>query len=193
MIPLTLRRRIDRFQGCLAGIALGEAVGTLVDGWSPARIRARLGRVEGPDSRHEKEYLHFRIKRGDRPRRVAKSAGMFHPPGLYYALGQQALILSECLLQDPGGGGEAFARAFARFARPSRRGKFGLYRKPPPGFRASMGRFLAGDDWRTLGEETATASALPRVLPVGLAGRDDRDSLPVRVAASALLSDRTAF
>ena len=37
----------DRFLGCLLGLAIGDALGMPVEGWSRDRIAARLGQVDG--------------------------------------------------------------------------------------------------------------------------------------------------
>jgi ADP-ribosylglycohydrolase len=191
MIPLETRRRIDRLQGALAGALLGDAVGSGVDGWSASTIRSRLGRIEGPRTADDRAYLLGRVRRGERPRKVLKSLGMAHPPGLYCHFGQQTLIAAECILRNGCVGGASFASACARLASPSRRGKFGLHRKPSPVFRVSIGRVIAGEDWRETGEEAARTDSLPAALPVGLTVRGDLDALTLGAAEVALVTDRT--
>jgi ADP-ribosylglycohydrolase len=191
MIPLETRKTVERFQGALVGIALGDAVGSPFDGLPPGTIAQMVGRVEGPDSRKEREFLLLRLKRGDRPKTVAKSAGMVHPPGLYYHCAQQALIATECILAEGDVGGESFARACVRFLRPSDRGKFGLHRKPSPAFRAGINRIAAGEDWRTAGDEPAFGETAVRAIPAGLAFREDPDGAAARAAELAVVTDRS--
>jgi ADP-ribosylglycohydrolase len=192
MIPAPLRLRIDRAKGAMAGLALGDVVGAQVDGWSASAIRSRLRAVTGPDSRHERDYLLRRVDMGENPRKVAKSAGMFHPPWLYYHMGQQAMTVAQCLLKDRDAGGAAFARACAELARPSRRGKFGLHRTSTPGFRASICRILSGEDWRASGEDASHASAGARAIPLGIAHHENPEALARVTAEMVLVTDRTA-
>jgi ADP-ribosylglycohydrolase len=192
MIPLDTRKKIERFQGALAGIALGDSVGAPFEAWPPGNIRRVIGKVEGPDSRRERDYLLLRVKRGERRRTVAKGAGMIHPAGLYYHCAQQALIAAECLLRDGDVGGESFARACVRFLHPSERGKFGLHRKPTPAFRASINRVASGEDWRGAGEEPAHGDAAVRSIPAGLFFREDPAGIARRAAELALVTDRGA-
>ncbi|MCU0722066.1 MAG: ADP-ribosylglycohydrolase family protein [Planctomycetes bacterium] len=192
MIPPDVRRKIERFQGALAGIALGDSMGAPFEAWPPGSIRQVVGRVEGPDSRREREYLELRVRRGERRRTVAKSAGMIHPAGLYYHCAQQALIVTECLLLEGDAGGESFAKACVRFLKPSERGKFGLHRKPSPAFRASVNRVAQGESWREAGEEPALGDAAVRALPAGLAFAGDPAGAVRRAAELAWVTDRSA-
>ncbi|GEM_PF-2327197 len=192
VLPPEVKRRIERFQGALAGLALGDAVGAPVDGWTRSVLRGRLGRVDGPGSRDERGFLLGRVARGENPRKVAKSAGMVSPPGLYTHGAQQALLVAECFLLEGDVGGRRFADASARFAKPSKRGKFGRHRKPSPLFRASIGRVLHGEPWDTAGEEAAFGDVLPRALPLGLVFRDHPAALAARAAELALVTNRTA-
>ncbi|MHC4600731.1 MAG: ADP-ribosylglycohydrolase family protein [Planctomycetota bacterium] len=191
MIPLDTRRRIDRLQGALAGALLGDAVGSGVDGWSVSTIRSRLGPIQGPRSMDDRAYLLGRVRSGERPRKVLKSLGTVHPPGLYNHFGQQTLIAAECVLRHGSVSGESFAAACVRLASPSRRGKFGLHRKPSPVFRQSLGRVMAGEDWRESGEEAGRTESLPAALPVGLTVHEDPETLTLRAAEVALVTDRT--
>lgn len=165
----------------MTGIALGEAAGMQVDGWTAGSIRKRIGRVRSLDPRDVPAFLRGCVRRGEKPKKVARQAGMYRPPGLYFNLAQQALLVAEGVALEGEAGCDRFAREAARFAQPSRRGKLGRHRNPSPSFREAVTRVLHGADWREAGDDTSFAESAVRCLPAGLFRCDD----PGRAAADA--------
>jgi ADP-ribosylglycohydrolase len=118
---------------------------------------------------------------------------MAHPQGLYYHCGQQVLLATGCILEGGDIGGEEYARACANLATPSKRGKFGLHRRPSQVFRVAVGKILDGTNWRESGEESSRTDCIPAALVPGLVSSTDADGLTKRAAEIALVTDRTVF
>src|SRR6516164_2396971 len=76
-------RRIDRVRGCLLGLAVGDALGAPLEGLSMQQIRAHYGQVD--------DFV-------DGARAWKKKPYRWRMPGLYTYDTQQALALTDVLL-----------------------------------------------------------------------------------------------
>lgn len=153
---------LDRAQGCLVGVALGDAMGMPGELWPRERVNAHFGWIDhflpGPDG-------HFVVD--------GFVAGQITDDT------QQTLMLAEAILD---GNGEVRADVVARHlvAWADRVGASEGNFLGPPSARA-IAKLRSGEDPRTTGAGGETNGAAMRIAPIGLA-RSSRD-LPALVDA----------
>src|SRR5215472_8077307 len=100
MPPLS---RIDRVRGGLLGLAVGDALGAPLEGLSPQKIRAHYGQVV--------DYV-------DGAQAWKKKPFRWRLPGLYTDDTQQALVLTDELLEHGAIDPERVAEVYVRLANP---------------------------------------------------------------------------
>lgn len=160
---------LARAHGCLAGVALGDALGMPVEGWTRARIAAEHGLVD-------------RLMAGDGRAMVA---------GTVTDDTEQTLLLADALIVT---GGVARADvvtrrllAWADAAGPRADAVIG------PSTARALALLRAGADPRTTGAQGRTNGAAMRVAPVGVVvPADDLDALVDAVEETCVMSHHTA-
>src|SRR5690242_10418894 len=95
--------RIDRVRGCLTGLAVGDALGAPLEGLSTQQIKAHYGVVS--------HYV-------DGARAWRKKPYRWRMPGLYSDDTQQALALSDILLEHREIDPDRLAEIYLRMATP---------------------------------------------------------------------------
>jgi ADP-ribosyl-[dinitrogen reductase] hydrolase len=152
----------SRAQGALLGLAIGDCLGTPVEGWRPERIAAEHG--------------------------VLRDFGFRGAP-IWSDDTQQALVLVESMLEagrpDPQRVGRRFVAM--RDVYPSR--SFGAHRGTGSGFRSAVDAFAEHGDWRRSGNPARAGNgAAMRIAPIGaaLASASDDELAHVVFELSAL-------
>lgn len=141
----TVTRTTDRIIGSVVGLAVGDALGAPVEGWSAERISTRFGTLQ--------EY-----------------ADTGRLPGAYTDDTQQALCVVDGLLEHGAFDPEVLGRKFIELAQPipKVRGRyFGAFRGTGPGFRQAVRRLAKGASWKESGTVSAGNGSAMRVGPLG--------------------------
>lgn len=145
----------DHSRGCLAGLAVGDALGSPLEGLGAHQIREHYGFVE--------TYV-------DGARAWRRKPLRWRLPGLYSDDTQQALALSDVLIRsgdgvsaDPG----ALADLYLRLARP--RGDYaGAHRSIAKSFFRVLESLERGASPRTTGQASAGSGAATRIAPIAI-------------------------
>ena len=151
--------RSDRVRGSLLGLAIGDALGAPLEGLSAQQIRAHYGQVD--------DYV-------DGSRAWKRKPYRWRMPGLYTDDTQQALALTDVLLEHGAVDPDRLARIYLDLATP--RGSYvGAHRGVGRSFRHVLDQLDAGVSPRQSGGTSAGIGAAMRIAPVGLffAGRAD--------------------
>ncbi|MFQ5594493.1 MAG: ADP-ribosylglycohydrolase family protein [Anaerolineae bacterium] len=138
-------RTHDRIIGSVVGLAVGDALGAPVEGWSAREISRRFGTL--------RDYV---------------DTGRL--PGAYTDDAQQALCILDVLLEEGTFDPEALARKFVELAQPVEgvRGRYlGAFRGTGPGFRDSVRALRQGVSWQESGTLSAGNGTAMRVGPLG--------------------------
>lgn len=138
-------RTTDRIIGSVTGLAVGDALGAPVEGWSAREISRRFGTL--------RDYV---------------DTGRL--PGAYTDDAQQALCIVDILLEEGRFDPEALGQKFVELAQPIEgvRGRyFGAFRSTGPGFRDSVRALQRGVSWRESGTLSAGNGTAMRVGPLG--------------------------
>jgi ADP-ribosyl-[dinitrogen reductase] hydrolase len=142
---MTDNRTIDRAIGSVVGLAIGDALGAPVEGWPARRISEQFGTL-----------MHY--------------ADTGRLPGAYTDDAQQALCLTDVLLQQDGFYPNGLAAKFVELAKPVEGVAgpyFGAFRGTSPGFRESVQRLRQGIAWRESGTLSAGNGTAMRIAPMG--------------------------
>ena len=157
-------RTHDRVTGSIVGLAVGDALGAPVEGWSAREISRRFGTL--------RDYV---------------DTGRL--PGAYTDDAQQALCIADVLLEEGGFDPDALSRKFVELAQPIAppapqswgeisggvRGRyFGAFRGTGPGFRDSVQALQQGVSWQESGTLSAGNGTAMRVGPLGAFYHDRR-------------------
>jgi ADP-ribosylglycohydrolase len=167
--------RIDRVRGCLLGLAVGDALGAPLEGLSGQQIRAHYGQVT--------DFV-------DGSRAWKKKPYRWRMPGLYTDDTQQALALSDVLLEcgrvDP----DRLAEVYLGLAHP--KGSYvGAHRGVGRSFRLVLADLERGVPPRLSGQRSAGIGAAMRIAPVALYhGQDEPHRLFESVMAASLMTHR---
>jgi len=148
-------RRRDRIHGCLAGLALGDALGMPTELLTPEQIAAEFGWVDRP-VQAPAWHPHKDLIAGRVTDDTGQALAVAHA---YTADGDlTAAAVAQGLLDWAAQGGEALSLVVG------------------PSTRRALGRLKAGEDPRQTGRDGATNGAAYRAVPVGLVnfGRPDR-------------------
>jgi ADP-ribosyl-[dinitrogen reductase] hydrolase len=136
--------QIDRLIGSVLGLAVGDALGAPVEGWSARQISEQFGTL-----------MHY--------------ADTGRLPGAYTDDAQQALCIADVLLERGEFDPDALAARFVRLAEPVNDlgdAYFGAFRGAGPGFRESVQALRQGTSWRASGKPSAGNGAAMRVAPL---------------------------
>jgi ADP-ribosylglycohydrolase len=140
---------LDRFCGCLLGLAVGDALGMPTEGYSQQEIRSQFGQVRDM---------------------LPAPQGHFHSglqAGQYTDDTQQALLLTESLIESSGFSADRFAEKLAEWG-----ASWTLDERLNRGVgftsRSAVENLLAGLSWKESGLVLPTCGSAMRVAPLGL-------------------------
>ena len=166
---------MDRFCGCLLGVAVGDALGMPVEGLTAEEIRASVGEVR---------------------EMIAPAPDHFHcglAPGQYTDDTEQTLILADSIIDAGFFDVERFATRLAEWGRCWTLDP-GLNRGVGWTSMTAIGDLIRDQPWREAGLPTPTCGSAMRTAPIGLvyhcnldlvARYADLQSLPTHTAAAA--------
>ncbi len=145
---------LDRFRGCLLGVAVGDALGMPVEGYSAEEIESKFGRVKDMMPAPEG---HFHSGLG---------AGQFTDDT------EETLLLAESMIEASGFSAERFADKLMSWG-----SLWTLDEKLNRGVgfttRSSVESMLAGTSWKESGLTIPTCGSAMRAAPIGLLYRCD--------------------
>ncbi|MDR3633636.1 MAG: ADP-ribosylglycohydrolase family protein [Isosphaeraceae bacterium] len=171
MRPLT---RLDRFRGCLLGLAVGDALGAPLEGLSAQQIRAHYGLVV--------DYV-------DGARAWKKKPYRWRMPGLYSDDTQQALALCDTLLEQRRVDPDRLAGLYMSLATP--KGAYvGAHRGVGRSFRQVLADLERGIPPLEAGQLSAGVGAAMRIAPVALYFEDEPHSVFDAVMNASLMTHR---
>lgn len=147
--------RVVKAHGCLAGLALGDAMGCPTEFLTPEQISTAFGRVEGLVASPEGHPHHALL------------------PGCVTDDTEQALALAEVYVQEGKVRAESVARALLEWA-DGRRERLALYAGPST--RKALDALRSGVSPRAAGRTGRTNGAAMRVAPVGIVCAGDADA-----------------
>lgn len=167
--------RIDRVRGSLLGLAVGDALGAPLEGLSPQQIRAHYGQVD--------DYV-------DGSRAWKKKPYRWRMPGLYSDDTQQALALSDVLLETGRIDSARLAEIYLGLASP--KGSYvGAHRGVGRSFRQVIGQLESGISPSETGQLSAGIGAAMRIAPVSLFYEtDERAAIFDAVMVASLMTHR---
>jgi ADP-ribosylglycohydrolase len=169
--------RIDRIRGCLLGLAVGDALGAPLEGLSAQQIKTHYDRVE--------DYV-------DGVQAWKRKPYRWRLPGLYSDDTQQALALSDVLLEQGRIDQERLAEIYIGLANP--KGAFvGAHRGLGRSFRHVLADLERGIHPAETGQKSAGIGAAMRIAPVALyfdRGEVDSRCLFDSVMAASLMTHR---
>jgi ADP-ribosyl-[dinitrogen reductase] hydrolase len=144
----------DRFRGCLLGVAVGDALGMPVEGYSAAEIESKFGRVKDMMPAPE-GHFHSGLE-----------AGQFTDDT------EETLLLAESMIEASGFSAERFADKLMGWG-----SLWSLDEKLNRGVgfttRSSVESMLAGTSWKESGLTIPTCGSAMRAAPIGLLYRCD--------------------
>lgn len=162
--------RTDRFTGCMVGLAVGDALGYPVEGWTAEQIRAILGRivdyVESPTDPPER----WRLR------------------GLHSDDTQQALVIADTLIETGRADPDLICQKFLELAEGPPHLLLGAHRGAGRNFRYTIQALRDGASWNGGARHTAGVGASMRVAPVGLALGIDDAAVRTNAAVQALVT-----
>jgi ADP-ribosyl-[dinitrogen reductase] hydrolase len=166
--------RLDRVRGCLLGMAIGDALGAPLEGLSAQQIRAHYGQV---------------IDFVDGARAWKRKPYRWRMPGLYSDDTQQALALTDVLLEHQRVEPERLAEIYLGLATP--KGTYvGAHRGVGRSFRQVLADLERGVSPRETGQRSAGIGAAMRIAPVALYFPADLDAMYAAVMAASLMTHR---
>ncbi|MGA9097749.1 MAG: ADP-ribosylglycohydrolase family protein [Methanotrichaceae archaeon] len=145
---------LDRFRGCLLGLAVGDALGMPVEGYTPEEIKAKFGKVKDMMPAQE-GHFHAGLK-----------AGQYTDDTL------ETLLLAESMIESSGFSAERFSDKLRAWGsawaldESTSRGA-GLATK------SSVENMIAGASWKESGVMIPTCGSAMRTAPLGLVYRCD--------------------
>ncbi|MCR4425221.1 MAG: ADP-ribosylglycohydrolase family protein [Firmicutes bacterium] len=145
---------LERVAGCLAGLAIGDAMGMPAEFMSREEIREKYGRIDGfvmPRA----EHIHAEMAAGQ----VTDDT-------------QQTLALAEAISVHGKITPEIAAEAYLKWARDTNAFDSSVL---GPSSKTAMQRLLNGEDPASAGSSGATVGAAMRVAPIGIANAGDLD------------------
>ena len=145
-------KRLDRARGCLLGMAVGDALGGPLEGLSAQQVRAHYGQVV--------DYVDGAVAWKKKPHR-------WRLPGLYTDDTQQALALSDVLLECEKADPARLARIYMDLATP-KAGHVGAHRGVGRSFRMVLADLERGTPPCRTGQASAGTGAAMRIAPAAL-------------------------
>jgi ADP-ribosylglycohydrolase len=164
----------ERATGAILGMAIGDALGAVVEGLHAQRIADWFGQLRDFDQ--ARDFYQSLSERTDLPSRVVISHRQrWRMPGLYTDDTQQALLLIESLVQSGKADHHDYARRITECLRATQTPDLplGLFRGCGPGFREIAHRLLSGQSPDATGVDSAGNGASMRIAPVGLFYHDN--------------------
>ncbi len=162
--------RTDRFLGCMVGLAVGDALGYPIEGWTREQIESQYARV--------KDYVEPPI---DPPEK-------WRLPGLHSDDTQQALALADVLITEGRADPDALCQKFLEMAEGPPHLPIGAHRGAGRNFRYTIQSLRDGATWNGGSRHTAGVGASMRVAPVGLALGIDDAAVRTNAALQALVT-----
>jgi ADP-ribosylglycohydrolase len=154
----------------MAGLAIGDALGYPIEGWTQEQIQARYGRVTG-----------FVDSPTDPPER-------WRLPRLHSDDTQQALVIADTLLAEGRADPDAICQRFLDLAEGPPHLALGAHRGAGRNFRYTIQSLREGATWNGASRHTAGVGASMRVAPVGLALGIDDAAVRSNAALQALVT-----
>lgn len=154
------RPQASRFEGCIVGLAIGDALGMPAEGLTHHEIRARWGRI--------RDFL------------PASDLAA----GQYTDEAQIAVALAESIVQTAGFDPAAAAGALCQWW------ISGRARRPGQGTAEACERLMRGAAWEQAGSGSAGCGAAPRAAIIGLLDCRRADKLLDDAVASAIITHR---
>ena len=148
--------RVDRFLGCMVGLAVGDSLGYPVEGWTGEQIRSRYGRI--------RDFVEAPIEPPER----------WRLPGLHSDDTQQALVIADTLIEAGHADPDMICQKFLDMAEGPPHLTLGAHRGAGRNFRYTIQSLREGASWSQGSRHTAGVGASMRVAPVGLALWDRR-------------------
>jgi len=169
--------KLSKFRGCLAGSAVGDALGAPLAGLKSERIAQVYGEIEG--------YVDPVLAWKGRPNRVTLR-------GLYTSNTQRALVLADILAKDGRCEPAALVEVFLEMADAKVPGaQCGCHRRPSRPFHLALEQMRSSrDDPLACGQPSAGSGAAARAAPVGLFFAGDRERLATTVIETTLVTHR---
>jgi ADP-ribosylglycohydrolase len=168
------KSRIDRSRACSLGSAIGDALGSPLEGLSAQQVRQSYGQVN--------DYV-------DGVSAWRRKPQKWRLKGLYSDDTQQALVLAECLLTRGRVDPEWIARSYVALATP--KGEFlGAHRGAGTSFRQVVTALEQGIDPARTGQESAGCGAAVRIAPLALYCLDLPEQLLPQAMAASLMTHR---
>jgi ADP-ribosyl-[dinitrogen reductase] hydrolase len=165
---------LNRARGCLLGLAIGDALGAPLEGLSAQQIRAHYGQVV--------DYV-------DGARAWKRKPYRWRLPGLYSDDTQQALVLTDLLLDDGQIDPVRVAELYLRLATP--KGAYlGAHRGIGRSFRLVLAELERGASPRRTGQISAGVGAAMRIAPVPLYFAGRPEAMFDAVMAASLMTHR---
>jgi ADP-ribosylglycohydrolase len=155
----TLRMRLA---GSLYGLLVGDALGCPVEQWAPERIQKTYGVL----------------------RSMVEPRGRWRPAGLHSDDGQQALALSDGILEDPERPEQGLARILVEMGRTEEGGHWS-HRGTGRNFRGTMAVLSAGGGLWDGAQPSSGNGVAMMIAPAAWYWRDDEEQLATRVASIA--------
>src|SRR5262249_54478286 len=166
--------RLDRVRGCMLGLAIGDALGAPLAGLSAEQIRAHYGQV---------------IDFVDGARAWKRKPYRWRMPGLYSDDTQQALALSDVLLEHGRVEPERLAEIYLGLANP--KGTYvGAHRGVGRSFRQVLADLQRGVSPRQTGQTSAGIGAAMRIAPVALYFNGEPEAMFEAAMAASLMTHR---
>jgi len=162
--------RADRFSGCMLGLAVGDALGYPVEGWTGEQIRSRYGRIE--------DYVEPPTEPPER----------WRLPGLHSDDTQQALIVAEALIEAGRADPDLICQKMLEMAEGPPHLALGAHRGAGRNFRYKIQALRDGAPWNRGSRHTAGVGASMRVAPVGLAFGIDDAAVRANTTTQALIT-----
>ena len=160
--------RTDHVLGCLAGLAIGDALGYPVEGWTHDKIEAHFGRITG--------FVEPPIDPPDR----------WRLPGLHSDDTQQALVVAEALIEEGWADPDLICQKFLELAEGPEHLSLGAHRGAGRNFRYTVQSLRNGAGWNRGSRPTAGVGASMRAAPVGIAMGIDDASVRTNTALQSL-------
>lgn len=165
---------LDRARGTMLGLAIGDALGAPLEGLTSQQIRAHYGSVD--------DFV-------DGARAWKRKPYRWRMPGLYTDDTQQALALSDVVLEHGRVDPESLADVYLRLATP-KGSHAGAHRGIGRSFRMVLADLERGESPRLTGQASAGIGAAMRIAPLALYYPDDQEALFEAVLAASLMTHR---
>lgn len=169
---------VERAEGTMYGIAVGEALGRPAEGARPGAVKTAYGVLR--DFQDPEKIL------------PASKIYKWTMPGLYASGTQQAVALLDSVIQDRGFSPEKFAARLVALSVGAEY-QFGVFRNPGRNFRMSVTELKQGMEWTATGKDSAGNAAAVRVAPLGVYFRDNTDKLTDAVVRASLLTHKNVI